>query len=257
MCLRLLFRSQSPVSLLRSRIVRSASRPLSLPRENFARGAASPQNQGRTLRPFCVSRISVTYAKYAPSSSHLKERTRGPRKVPEQALRARTLYGVSSHPLIAFGQSDQGERPARNPSSERHGKHMFKRRLKRDESPSRGFGGLRTVTERWREFYARRFRPSPPVRYAQARMSEFRTIAFHCAYGEYPLSSTKRNLKRTALSVSRFRFFLFVICSPQCFWDTTEPLVHSSIYHVAESIRQPDKRLTLKGSFAKILLIEC
>ena len=61
MCLRLLFRSQSPVSLLRSRIVRSASRPLSLPRENFARGAASPQNQGRTLRPFCVSRTSVAY----------------------------------------------------------------------------------------------------------------------------------------------------------------------------------------------------
>ena len=56
MCLRLLFRSQSSVSLLRSRIVRSASRPFSLPRENFARGAASPQNQGRTLRPFlCVS----------------------------------------------------------------------------------------------------------------------------------------------------------------------------------------------------------
>ena len=54
--LRLLFRSQSSVSLLRSRIVRSASRPLSLPRENFARGAASPQNQGRTLRPFCVPR---------------------------------------------------------------------------------------------------------------------------------------------------------------------------------------------------------
>ena len=62
------------------------------------------RNEGRTLRPFCVSRISVTYAKYAPSSSHLKRCTRGPRKVPEQALRARTLYGVSSHPLIAFGQ---------------------------------------------------------------------------------------------------------------------------------------------------------
>ena len=62
------------------------------------------RNEGRTLRPFCVSRISVTYAKYAPSSSHLKRRTRGPHKVPEQALRARTLYGVSSHPLIAFGQ---------------------------------------------------------------------------------------------------------------------------------------------------------
>ena len=30
------------------------------------------RNEGRTLRPFCVSRISVTYAKYAPSSSHLK-----------------------------------------------------------------------------------------------------------------------------------------------------------------------------------------
>ena len=43
------------------------------------------RNEGRTLRPFCVTLISVTYAKYAPSSSHLKERTRGPRKVPEQA----------------------------------------------------------------------------------------------------------------------------------------------------------------------------
>ena len=42
------------------------------------------RNEGRTLRPFCVSRISVTYAKYAPSSSHLKER--------------------KSHPLIALGQ---------------------------------------------------------------------------------------------------------------------------------------------------------
>ena len=59
--LRLLFRSQSPVSLLRSRSVRSALRPLPLPRENFARGAAPPQNQGRTLRPFCVSRTSVAY----------------------------------------------------------------------------------------------------------------------------------------------------------------------------------------------------
>ena len=42
------------------------------------------RNEGRALRPFCVSRISVTYAKYAPSSSHLKEH--------------------KSHPLIAFGQ---------------------------------------------------------------------------------------------------------------------------------------------------------
>ena len=42
------------------------------------------RNEVRTLRPFCASRISVTYAKYAPSSSHLKER--------------------KSHPLIAFGQ---------------------------------------------------------------------------------------------------------------------------------------------------------
>ena len=70
--------------------------------------STTKRNEGRTLRPFCVSRISVTYAKYAPSSSHLKRRTRGPRKVPEQALRARTLYGVSSHPLIAFGKNRVG-----------------------------------------------------------------------------------------------------------------------------------------------------
>ena len=84
MCLRLLFRSQSPVSLLRSRIVRSASRPLSLPRENFARGAASPQNQGRTLRPFCVSRTSVAYDVVRSLVLALKRTLRGPRKVPER-----------------------------------------------------------------------------------------------------------------------------------------------------------------------------
>ena len=34
--------------------------------------STTKRNEGRTLRPFCVSRISVTYAKYAPSSAHLK-----------------------------------------------------------------------------------------------------------------------------------------------------------------------------------------
>ena len=34
--------------------------------------STTKRNEGRTLRPFCVSRVSVTYAKYAPSSSHLK-----------------------------------------------------------------------------------------------------------------------------------------------------------------------------------------
>ena len=75
MRLRLLFRSQS---------ARSASRPFSLPRENFARGAASPQNQGRTLRPFCVSRTSVAYDVVRSLVLALKRTLRGTRKVPER-----------------------------------------------------------------------------------------------------------------------------------------------------------------------------
>ena len=55
----------------------------------------------------------------------------------------------------------------------------------------------------------------PPVRCAQARMSESRTFAFHCAYGEYPLSSITNKIEPDLVCVS---FSQTVGASHVLFW---------------------------------------
>ena len=76
---------------------------------------------------------------------------------------------------------------------------------------ARRFGGLRRIPKKKSSAFARRFRRSTYRQTEAYYCSE--TVFCHANFalcGEHPVVPTKRNLKRTALSASRFRFFRFV-----------------------------------------------
>ena len=64
---------------------------------------------------------------------------------------------------------------------------------------------------------ARRFRPPPPPVACRSLPHKRTASSLPCPYGEAPLVSTTRNLKRPTLSASRFRFFLLPFARPNTF----------------------------------------